>query len=137
MRSCSVLLLSGLGAGLTATSISCTPTQSRCDLQEIANDILGEQSPKRLFVVRGKLYELLTNCIPPELILRRLMLELIKKLDDELKHQAAQLAAFYEHRLQVSLTLYFCLVHCPCCAMRLGSTPKMSAYCMLKYYTFS
>ena len=70
-------------------------------MQEIANDILGEQSPKRLFVVRGKLYELLTNCIPPELILRRLMLELVKKLDDELKHQAAQLAAFYEHRLQV------------------------------------
>ncbi|KAK9861660.1 hypothetical protein WJX84_003837 [Apatococcus fuscideae] len=69
-------------------------------IQEIASDILGEQSPKRLFVVRGKLYELLTNCIPPELILRRLMLELVKKLDDELKHQAAQLAAFYEHRLQ-------------------------------------
>ena len=32
----------------------------------------------------------------------RLMLELVKKLDDELKHKAAQLAAFYEHRLQVS-----------------------------------
>ena len=70
-------------------------------VQEIANDILGEQSPKRLFQVRGKLYELLTNCIPPELILRRLMLELVKKLDDELKHRAVQLAAFYEHRLQV------------------------------------
>jgi hypothetical protein len=24
----------------------------------------------RLFLVRGKLYELLTNCIPPELILK-------------------------------------------------------------------
>lgn len=28
--------------------------------------MLGEQSPKRLFQVRGKLYELLVNCIPPE-----------------------------------------------------------------------
>jgi hypothetical protein len=35
-------------------------------LQEIAGDVLGEQSPKRLFQVRAKLYELLVNCIPPE-----------------------------------------------------------------------
>ena len=35
--------------------------------------------------VRGKLYELLANCIPPELILRQLLLELLKKLDDTLK----------------------------------------------------
>lgn len=70
-------------------------------LQEIASDILAEQSPKRLYLVRGKYYELLTNCIPPELILKRLLLELVKRLDDELKHQATDLAAKYEHRLQV------------------------------------
>lgn len=35
--------------------------------------------------VRGKLYELLANCIPPELILRMLLLALLSKLDDELK----------------------------------------------------
>ena len=35
--------------------------------------------------VRGKLYELLANCIPPELLLRTLLVELLKKLDDELK----------------------------------------------------
>ena len=71
-------------------------------LQEIASDILAEQSPKRLYLVRGKYYELLTNCIPPELILKRLLLELVKRLDDELKHKATDLAAKYEHRLQVS-----------------------------------
>ena len=71
-------------------------------LQEIASDILAEQSPKRLYLVRGKYYELLTNCIPPELILKRLLLELVKRLDDELKHSATDLAAKYEHRLQVS-----------------------------------
>lgn len=69
--------------------------------QEIANDILSEQTPKRLFAVRGKLYELLVNCIPPELILKKLMLELVRKLDDELKHKVADCAAFFEHRLQV------------------------------------
>lgn len=39
-------------------------------IAEIAADILGEQSPKRLYVVRGKVYELLANCIPPELIIK-------------------------------------------------------------------
>ena len=69
-------------------------------LQEIANNILAEQTPKQLFAVRGKLYELLVNCIPPELIFKKLMLELVSKLDDELKHKVADCAAFFEHRLQ-------------------------------------
>eukprot|EP00879_Flechtneria_rotunda_P030668 GHRR01033334.1.p1 GENE.GHRR01033334.1~~GHRR01033334.1.p1 ORF type:complete len:183 (+),score=45.93 GHRR01033334.1:322-870(+) len=67
---------------------------------EIANDMLQEQTPKRLYQVRGKLYELLGNCIPPELILRTLLVELLRRLDDELKVGIAKNAAFYEHRLQ-------------------------------------
>eukprot|EP00850_Spirogloea_muscicola_P012210 SM000078S22069 [mRNA] locus=s78:271500:274287:- [translate_table: standard] len=132
-------------------------------IAEIASDIFGEQSPKRLFMVRGKFYELLVNCIPAEVILKvrllcrlqlhcqaflatyscfstpscevklrttkavlryisnarkhagagclaaalsrfscrtwidmqRLTLELIKKLDAELKHEVCHWAAFY------------------------------------------
>ena len=67
---------------------------------EIAGNILGEQSAKMLYTVRGKLYELLVNCIPPEIIMRRLALEVMKKMDDELKRSTAELAAMYEHRLQ-------------------------------------
>ncbi|MCO5596259.1 hypothetical protein L7F22_050319 [Adiantum nelumboides] len=67
---------------------------------EIASDIVNEQSPKRLFLVRGKLYELLVNCIPPEIVLKRLLLELLKKLDSELKHEVCHWAAYYEHRMQ-------------------------------------
>lgn len=48
---------------------------------------MREQSPKQLYVVRGKMYELLVNCIPPELIFRRLATELLRKLDDELRHK--------------------------------------------------
>lgn len=77
-------------------------------MQEIANDILGEQTPKRLFAVRAKLYELLVNCIPPELIIKKLMVELARKLDDELKHKVADCAAFFEHRLQASSSTLFC-----------------------------
>jgi hypothetical protein len=35
--------------------------------------------------VRGKLYELLANCVPPELLMRTLALELLKRVDEELK----------------------------------------------------
>ncbi|GAB4819144.1 hypothetical protein N2152v2_006190 [Parachlorella kessleri] len=69
-------------------------------VQEIVGDLTREQTPKNLYLVRGKLYELLVNCIPPEVVLRRLAVELMRKLDDELKHSTAAHAAFYEHRLQ-------------------------------------
>ncbi|KAI8466071.1 MAG: DNA replication factor C complex subunit 3 [Monoraphidium minutum] len=76
------------------------PADWEAYVAEIAGDILQEQSAKRLYQVRGKLYELLANCIPPELLVRSLLLELLKKLDDELKPDAVALAAQYEHRLQ-------------------------------------
>lgn len=50
-----------------------TPIQL-CDwevyLKETAQKILQEQSPSRLLEVRGRLYELLTHCIPPDVILK-------------------------------------------------------------------
>lgn len=77
----------------------------------------------RLFQVRGKLYELLINCIPPEIVLKvkvvfevsfsfspppqvevwfinlllsqRLLYELLKRLDVELKHEICHWAAYY------------------------------------------
>ena len=69
-------------------------------IKEIAQDILTEQTAKRLYLVRGKLYELIVNCIPPEMIIRQLAKELMPKLDDELKRSTAQAAAYFEHRLQ-------------------------------------
>ncbi|URE04589.1 Replication factor C subunit [Musa troglodytarum] len=64
-------------------------------VSEIASDIMKEQSPKRLFSVRGKIYELLVNCIPPGIILKKLLSELLKKLDSELKHEVCHWAAYY------------------------------------------
>ncbi|KAJ1386172.1 DNA-polymerase III, clamp loader complex, gamma/delta/delta subunit, C-terminal [Sesbania bispinosa] len=49
----------------------------------------------RLFQVRGKLYELLINYIPTEIILKRLLYELLRKLDAELKHEVCHWAAYY------------------------------------------
>jgi len=67
----------------------------------VARDITSEQSPQRLLLVRTKLYNLLTNCIPPDIIMQALTKELMKVLDDQLKHEVAHWAAFYEHRLQL------------------------------------
>ncbi|KAK4272358.1 hypothetical protein QN277_020926 [Acacia crassicarpa] len=76
-------------------------------ISEIASDIMKEQSPKRLFQVRGKLYELLINCIPPEIILKRLLYELLKKLDAELKLEVCHWAAYYEHRMRLGQKAIF------------------------------
>ncbi|XP_038996683.1 replication factor C subunit 3-like [Hibiscus syriacus] len=76
-------------------------------IYEIATDIMKEQSPKRLFQVRGKVYELLINCIPPEMTLKRLLHELLKKLDAELKHEVCHWAAYYEHRMHLGQKAIF------------------------------
>jgi len=66
----------------------------------IVKEILEEQSPKTLQSVRNKLYELLAHCIPPELILRSLTCELLRKVDSSVKAELAEAAAMYEHRMQ-------------------------------------
>jgi len=69
-------------------------------LIQIAKEIADEPSPRQLLAVRSKLYELLSHCIPPEIILKNLALELLKKLDSELKYEVIKWAAYYEHCLQ-------------------------------------
>ncbi|XP_033097589.1 replication factor C subunit 3-like [Anneissia japonica] len=70
-------------------------------LRETANKIVQEQSPKMLLEVRGRLYELLTHCIPADIIMKALLKELILNCDGQLKSEITQIAAFYEHRLQM------------------------------------
>ncbi|XP_014664607.1 PREDICTED: replication factor C subunit 3-like [Priapulus caudatus] len=69
-------------------------------LRETANMIVQEQSPKRLFEVRGRLYELLSHCIPSDIIIKGLLTELISNCDGQLKAEVTQMAAQYEHKLQ-------------------------------------
>lgn len=53
-----------------------------------------------LLTVRAKLYELLAHCIPPEMILKTLTLELLRKLDAQIKNDVIETAAFYVHHTQ-------------------------------------
>ncbi|XP_075824539.1 replication factor C subunit 3-like [Microtus pennsylvanicus] len=70
-------------------------------LRETANATVSQQTPQRLLEVRGRLYELLTHCIPPEMIMKGLLSELLHNCDGQLKGEVAQMAAYYEHRLQL------------------------------------
>ena len=68
-------------------------------LKKTAESIVAEQTPQRLLEVRSRLYELLTHCIPPDVIFVGLTKELMQRCDGELKMQLIEFAAEYEHRL--------------------------------------
>uniref|UniRef100_A0A3Q1HKE5 Replication factor C subunit 3 n=1 Tax=Anabas testudineus TaxID=64144 RepID=A0A3Q1HKE5_ANATE len=56
---------------------------------------------QQLMEVRARLYELLTHCIPPDVIMKGLVRELLSNCDGQLKTEVAHMAAYYEHRLQM------------------------------------
>ncbi len=70
-------------------------------VRQLASDITSEQSPRMLLTAREKLYELLVNCIPASTILKHLLAELERSLDDSLKMEVIEWAAFYEHRIAI------------------------------------
>lgn len=95
---------------LETSRVAAGSTVLRADLQiqktdwelyisQLVNDVLKEQSPSMLMRAREKLYELLVNCIPASVIIKTLAMELIKNLDDEVKHEVIEAASFYEHRI--------------------------------------
>jgi len=70
-------------------------------LKQTATCIIEQQSPQRLLVVRDRFYELLTHCIPSDVIMRGLCSELVRNCDGTLKSEVVQLAAYYEHRMKL------------------------------------
>jgi len=68
-------------------------------ITQLATEITREQTPQRLMAAREKLYELLVSCIPATIILKTLARELMRNLDDSLKLEVTEWAAFYEHRI--------------------------------------
>ena len=68
-------------------------------ISQLAKEIIQEQSPQKLLRAREMLYDLLTNCIPSDVIMKVLVKELNKSVDEPLKHEVVHLASFYEHRM--------------------------------------
>jgi replication factor C subunit 3/5 len=71
----------------------------------LAADVLREQSPRALLTARTKVYDLLVNCIPADVVIKRVLAALLEKLPgpawEATKHELAHWAAHYEHRLQL------------------------------------
>lgn len=90
----------GGGAGNAIGEDQLLPTADwELYIRQLANDVTKEQSPQTLMAAREKLYELLVNCIPATTILKTLVGELLNNLDDSVKLEVVEWAAFYEHRL--------------------------------------
>uniref|UniRef100_A0A7S1LPC1 AAA+ ATPase domain-containing protein n=1 Tax=Neobodo designis TaxID=312471 RepID=A0A7S1LPC1_NEODS len=68
---------------------------------EIARDILTDQTPKRLYEVRQKYYELLSQCIPAEMLLRELVRNLLAFSPPNLRPAIVRAAAKYDHQLKL------------------------------------
>ena len=65
-------------------------------VREITTNVLEEQSPKQLKLVRGKLYEVIANCISPTTIFITLTRELLARIDPTMKPWLINEAAKYE-----------------------------------------
>ncbi|KAI1456161.1 P-loop containing nucleoside triphosphate hydrolase protein [Annulohypoxylon moriforme] len=76
-------------------------------ISQIAKEIKEEHSPARILQVRSKLYDLLTHCIPPTIILKTLTFKLIANIDDDLKSEVVKWSAFYEHRIRMGSKVIF------------------------------
>lgn len=69
-------------------------------LDEIAADILAEQTPKKLHEIRLKFYDLLAQCISGETILRNLVDGLLIAVPPRLRLQVIGIAAQYDHNMK-------------------------------------
>ena len=73
-----------------------------CDneyINQLAKVCLEDASPAGLLKARDMMYNLLSNCIPADVIITHLAKELIRATDDAVKHEIAYWAAYYENRL--------------------------------------
>lgn len=99
--------LGSIGSSSSSSAASAAPTiptsQLKADWEQFIDNmgksICEEQSPQRLLRIRANLYELLTQCIPPEVIMKNLTEVLLRRVDDQIKHEIVQQAAFYDHRM--------------------------------------
>ncbi|KAI9499132.1 DNA clamp loader [Zychaea mexicana] len=67
---------------------------------KIVKMIIEEQTPAKLLAIRTHLYQLITHCIQPSLVMKNLSFELAKSMDDKMKRIVFEKAAFHEHRMR-------------------------------------
>ncbi|KAK0480101.1 P-loop containing nucleoside triphosphate hydrolase protein [Armillaria novae-zelandiae] len=68
---------------------------------KVADMIISEQSPARVMEVRQKLYELLSHCIPPTIVLKTIAERVVDRVDEAIKADIMHWAALYEVRMRI------------------------------------
>jgi replication factor C subunit 3/5 len=76
-------------------------------IQQIAREVMEQHTPAQVLVVRAKLYDLLSHCIPATTILKTLTFKLLPMIDDALKADVIKWSAFYEHRVRTGTKVIF------------------------------
>lgn len=99
-----VLGLEVAAAAAAATGTPLAPRHVvRADWQvaadEAAAQMVRAQSPDSLLAVRAKLYDLLGHAVPADVVLRRLVAELLGRVDQEHAPAICLWAARFDHRL--------------------------------------
>lgn len=69
-------------------------------LRDTAKAILSEQSAAKLEKIRERLYELLSQGIPPDMIFKGLVEHLVRNCDYTIQAKVIELAGIYEFRMQ-------------------------------------
>jgi replication factor C subunit 3/5 len=64
-------------------------------IAKVAALIIAEQTPARLLQVRGHLYDIITKCIQPSVILKRLSFYLVDQVPEPVKIKIIEQAAFH------------------------------------------
>ncbi|VDK52800.1 unnamed protein product [Anisakis simplex] len=68
-------------------------------LEETAKMIVQEQSAENLLKIRNRMYECLGRCIPADIIIIKILRELLQYCDGKLKSELIESAAKYEYHL--------------------------------------
>ncbi|KAI0710157.1 P-loop containing nucleoside triphosphate hydrolase protein [Earliella scabrosa] len=86
---------------LEASALSIAKPDWETYCHKVADMIIQEQSPARVMEVRTKLYELLSHCIPPSVVLKTIADRVVEQVDEALKADIMHWAAIYEARMRI------------------------------------
>jgi replication factor C subunit 3/5 len=70
-------------------------------IEEIVSDIIKEQTPKKLHDIRIKYYELMSQCVPGEVLMQSLVDGLMMAVDPSLRRDIVSAAAQYDHQMKL------------------------------------
>ncbi|ODQ63565.1 replication factor C subunit 5 [Nadsonia fulvescens var. elongata DSM 6958] len=87
--------------GSLNTSTPIPPPDWEIVITKLAADIASDRSVRRIVQARAILYELISHCIPPNIILKTLSFSLLTNVQPLVKPDIIDLAATYDHRLRL------------------------------------